>query len=372
MTFADKLRVLRDSSFDRVPSPQPSPGGPAVLLFTSGSEGAPKGVVLSHRNIISNVRQCAARVEFTSKDILFNALPLFHSFGLTGGAILPVLSGMRVFLYPNPLHYHLIPEEIRKCGATMMFGTNTFLRGYARVAHREDFHTLRLVIAGAERLQEDTRRLYLDRFGIRIMQGYGVTEASPVVAVNTLEGDRPGTVGRALDGIETALAPVPGIDGACRLFVRGPNVMLGYLTENGLQRPENGWYDTGDIVSADDEGYLTIRGRAKRFAKIGGEMVSLAIVEDLARDLCPDGMHAALAIQDARKGEQILLVTTDPALTRDALHEATRQSGFSELHAPRQVIHRPELPCLGAGKIDYASLASQTVLGAISMLDGLK
>ncbi len=214
MTLADKLRVLRDSYFDRTPSPQPSPGGPAVLLFTSGSEGTPKGVVLSHRNIISNVRQCAARVEFTSKDILFNALPLFHSFGLTGGAILPVLSGMRVFLYPNPLHYHLIPEEIRKSQATMMFGTNTFLRGYARVAQREDFRSLRLVIAGAERLQEDTRRLYLDRFGIRIMQGYGVTEASPVVAVNTLDGDRPGTVGRALDGIETALAPVPGIEGA--------------------------------------------------------------------------------------------------------------------------------------------------------------
>ena len=316
ITFADKIAgVLRGSE----PLVARKPDDAAVILFTSGSEGTPKGVVLSHRNIIANAAQALTRVDANGADKVFNVLPAFHSFGLTGGLIMPLLAGVQVFLYPSPLHYRIVPELIYQTNATILFGTDTFLAGYARTAHPYDFRSLRLVLAGAEPVKATTRTAYMERFGVRILEGYGVTETAPLLAMNTPMFNRPGTVGRLSPLMQARLEPVPGVAEGGRLSVRGPNVMLGYLrAENPgvLEPPPGGWHDTGDIVTIDAEGFITIKGRAKRFAKIAGEMVSLAAVETLAHDVWPDAESAVVALPDARKGERLVLVTTQAGAER--------------------------------------------------------
>ena len=201
-------------------------------------------------------------IDFHGGDIVFNAMPMFHAFGLTGGTILPLVSGVRTFHYPTPLHYRIVPALIYDTDATICFGTDTFLNGWARYAHPYDFYAMRYIFAGAEKVREETRHLFADRFGVRVLEGYGATETSPVLALNTAMQCRPGTVGRFLPGIEWRLEPVAGIETGGRLHVRGPNVMLGYLRETApgvLEPPEDGWYDTGDIVSVDDAGFVTHR-----------------------------------------------------------------------------------------------------------------
>lgn len=332
------------------------PDDPAVILFTSGSEGTPKGVVLSHANLLANREQLAAKVDFSAQDVILNALPLFHSFGLTAGTLLPLLSGMKTFFYPSPLHYRIVPELAYDVNATVLFGTNTFLAGYARYAHPYDFYSVRYVFAGAEKLQDETRRQWMERFGIRIFEGYGATETSPVLATNTPMENLTGSVGRLLPGIDHRLEPVPGVDDGGRLFVKGPNVMLGYLLHDRPGErvpPEQGWYDTGDIVSLDPQGYVTIRGRAKRFAKIGGEMVSLTAVEQLAARVWPDDQHAVVSVADERKGEQLILVTTRPGADRSELASRARADGVGELSVPRNILEVSRIPVLGTGKIDY-------------------
>ena len=340
---------------------------PGVVLFTSGSEGTPKGVVLSHRNLLANRHQIASVIDMSPKDIVFNALPVFHSFGLTGGLLLPLLAGVRTFLYPSPLHYRTVPEFVYGVNATILFGTDTFLAGYARVADNYDFYSVRYVFAGAERVKPETRRVWFEKFGIRILEGYGATETSPALAVNTPMHFRAGTVGRLLPGIEHRLERIEGIDAAGRLFVRGPNVMLGYLrAENPgvLQPPADGWYDTGDIVDIDAEGFVTIKGRAKRFAKVAGEMVPLGAVEDFVAKVWPEAMHAVVAVPDPKRGEQLVLVTERGDATRAALATAARESGLPEIFVPRSIIPVPKVPILGTGKIDYVTsgqLATETV-----------
>ena len=335
------------------------PASPAVILFTSGSEGAPKGVVLSHRNLHANRYQAAARIDFTASDIVFNALPLFHSFGLTGGALLPVLAGVRTFLYPSPLHYKIIPELCYDTNATVLFGTDTFLMGYAKAAHPYDFFSLRLVVAGAERVKPETRALWMEKFGLRILEGYGATECSPVLAVNTPIHFRTGTVGRLLDQIQYRLEPVPGIEDGGRLFVKGPNIMLGYMLAEQpgvIQPPEDGWYDTGDIVRIDDGGFVVILGRAKRFAKIAGEMVSLSAVEAKLQEVFPDSHHAVVAVPDAKRGEQLVLFTTDAGLDQGKLTDGLKAASVAALMIPRTIIGLTTLPVLGSGKTDYVAL----------------
>lgn len=332
---------------------------PAVVLFTSGSEGRPKGVVLSHGNILANLAQIAARIDFNQKDKVFNALPVFHSFGLTGAMLLPVLGGVKVYMYPSPLHYRIVPEMVYDSESTIIFGTNSFLKGYGRMGDPYDFRSLRYAFAGAEAIQDETQKLWFDKFGIRILTGYGATETAPVISLNTPMHYRWGTVGRLLPGIESRLDPVAGLERGGRLWVKGPNVMLGYLLYEQpgvLEPPENGWYDTGDIVDLDAQGYVTILGRAKRFAKIGGEMVSLAAIEDFVQRTSPDHAHAVVALPDPRKGERIVLVTTDQSLDRDTLLKAARGGGVHEMMIPAEVLHRPDLPLLGTGKTDYPSL----------------
>ena len=335
------------------------PQEPAVVLFTSGSEGEPKGVVLSHINLMTNIVQLSSRVDFNRQDRVFNCLPVFHSFGLTGGTLLPVLSGIRTFFYPSPLHYRIVPEMVYVTNATIMFGTDTFLQGYARKANPYDFYRMRYIFAGAEKVREETKRIYLDNFGVQILEGYGATETAPVIAVNSAMHKRNGTVGRFLPGIEHRLEPVPGVAEGGRLFVRGPNVMLGYYkAENPgvLEPPAEGWHDTGDIVAVDDNGYVKIIGRAKRFAKIAGEMVSLALTEAISSAVWPDAQHAVISIPDTRRGEQLVLVTTHNDATRDALSSYVTENGLSALTAPAHIIIVSKMPLLGSGKTDYTEV----------------
>ena len=358
--FKDKLRGKLDSWFPgRLPGAHGDPNGAGVVLFTSGSEGRPKGVVLSHRNILANCAQLSSVIDFHGGDTVFNAMPMFHSFGLTGGTILPLVSGVRTFHYPSPLHYRIIPGLIYDTDATICFGTDTFLNGWARYAHPYDFYAMRYIFAGAEKVREETKRLFAERFGVRILEGYGATETAPVIALNTAMHCRPNTVGRPLPGIAHRLEAVPGIVEGGRLHVRGPNVMLGYLLGNEpgvLHPPEGGWYDTGDIVSIADAGFVSIVGRAKRFAKIGGEMVSLTAAEGLVVSLWPDDQHAVIAVADPRKGERLILVTTRANADLNALLAHARQRGVPEIMIPRAMLPVPSMPVLSTGKVDYPAV----------------
>jgi acyl-[acyl-carrier-protein]-phospholipid O-acyltransferase/long-chain-fatty-acid--[acyl-carrier-protein] ligase len=358
LTLGDKLRarLLRAK-----PIAARRADDPAVILFTSGSEGAPKGVALSHRNLLSNVTQVAARIDFGGRDRILNALPLFHALGLVGGVVLPLGSGVPVFLYPSPLHYRVIPEITYGCDITALFGTDTFLAGYARAANPYDFRSVRLVVAGAEPVRETTRRLYADTFGVRIYEGYGVTETSPVLALNTPMAPRAGTVGRLLPAIEHRLERIEGIDEGRRLWVKGPNVMLGYIRPEApgvIVPPEEGWHDTGDVVAIDGDGYVAIKGRAKRFAKIGGEMVSLAAIEALAAACWPGAVSVALAEADERKGERTVLVTAEAGASRTQLALFMKARGASDLMLPAEVMVVPAIPLLGSGKADVVATAA--------------
>ena len=336
-----------------------NPEDAAVILFTSGSEGTPKGVVLSHINIQSNCFQLSARIDFGPTDKIFNVLPVFHSFGLTAGTILPLLSGMQVFFYPSPLHYRIVPELVYDTNSTIMFGTDTFLSGYARFAHPYDFYSLRYVFAGAEKLKKETSRLYAEKYGLCIFEGYGATETSPVLATNTPMQHKSGTVGRLMPGIEYRLDSVPGVEEGGRLFVRAPNVMKGYLLSGNpgvLVPPKDGWYDTGDIVSFDDDGHITIKGRAKRFAKIAGEMVSLTAAEDIASAAHSGHHHAVVSIPDQKKGEALVLVTDCAQMQVEDMLKQARNTGVSELMVPRKIRHVDSLPVMGTGKTDYVAL----------------
>ena len=337
----------------------------AVVLFTSGTEGDPKGVVLSHGNILANVEQVRAHIDLYPKtDVLFNPLPTFHCFGLTVGALLPLFAGIKTVCHPSPLHVKEITKRVRRTKATILLATDTFISQYARASDEGDLATLRLAVCGAERVRDETRALLRRRCNMEILEGYGVTEAAPVVAANQPGASKLGTVGTLMAGMESKLEPVEGIPNAGRLFVRGPNVMKGYLSPDQpgvLHQLIDGWHDTGDVVAIDGEGFIAIRGRVKRFAKIGGEMVSLAVVENCASALWPDNMHAAVSLPDGRKGEQIVLITDAKQANRAEIVAWAQNHGVAELAVPRRVVHVEQVPVLGTGKTDYGSVTRVAV-----------
>lgn len=336
----------------------------AVILFTSGTEGAPKGVVLSHGNLLSNAMQLRARTDINPSDRMFCALPLFHSLGLTGGLILPLLTATDIFAYPSPLHTKQIPEAAYIHQSTIIIGTDTFLAAWGRRASQADFGTVRAAIVGAEPVKPATREMWMKKFGTRLLEGYGATECAPVLALNSTIVAKDGTVGRMLPGMDARLEEVPGVTGQ-RLWVRGPNVMKGYLLESHpgeIVAPENGWYDTGDCVLIDKDGFVTITGRIKRFAKVGGEMVSLAAVEALAARTWPDEPAAAIALPDPRKGNKVVLCRvskTDRDTLRKELQTQARADGIAEIMLPAEILIMSDIPLLASGKINYPELTKR-------------
>ncbi len=353
-SFMSLLRPFK--SYYRLAGGRPSSDSPAIVLFTSGSEGLPKGVVLSHRNVETNIVQLQAVLPFGMLDSVFNSMPMFHSFGLSAGTLLPLLSGMKVFMYPSPLHYKTVPLLVYNSNSTAIFGTNTFLKGYAEYAHPYDMYSVKFAVSGGEKLHEDTINLWHDKFGIRILEGYGATETSPVISVNTNMYYRRNTAGRILPGMESRLERVEGIDEGGRLWVHGDNVMMGYYRSTApgvLEEPENKWYDTGDIATIDDSGFISIKGRAKRFAKVAGEMISLTQVETVLSSLYPQIPLAVIAVPDKKKGEQLMLFTTSSEVSKVQIRQSFIEEGLSELAVPKYIQVVEKIPLNGTGKVDY-------------------
>lgn len=354
LSLFDKLCGLKNYYLNKMP--KKSADKTAVILFTSGSEGTPKAVLLSHRNLQANRYQIASVIPFGATDIVFNALPMFHSFGLSVGTLLPVLFGVKVFLYPSPLHYRIVPELCYDTAATVIFGTDTFFAGYGKMANPYDFFALKYAVIGGEKLKTSTAELWMKKFGVRILEGYGATETAPVLSINTPMHYKEGTVGRLLPDIKYRLLPVEGIDEGGQLAVRGDNIMQGYMKAEkpGVLQPlSDGWYNTGDIVKIDNEGFVTIEGRAKRFAKVGGEMVSLTAVEQVVAEIYPQTLLGVLAVFDDKKGEQLVLVCNNPDAKIEDVRKHCKQKGLSELWIPKKLVYVKDIPVLGSGKFDY-------------------
>lgn len=372
-TFADKLWLIAYAQWrpravvERVDAQQA-----AVVLFTSGSEGAPKGVVLSHAAMLANMAQLRSVIDFGPDDKFFSALPLYHIFGLVACSLMPLMTGTPQFLYVSPLRYRAIPQLVGECGATYLFGTSTFLSHYARHAQAHEFRSLRRVICGGEKLHPEVAHLWNDKFGLSLFEGYGATECGPAMSLNTPLAFKRNTVGQFLPHMEYRLIPVPGIAAGGALHVRGPNLMSGYLCSDRpgeLVPPRSeagiGWHDTGDIVEIDAEGFVTVIGRTRRFAKIAGEMVSLDAVERVAYHASPQHRHAAVLACGPVHGEGICLFTTDRTLDRASLMRAARECSVSHLAAPRSIHGVDELPQLGNGKTDYVALTASALQFAL-------
>jgi acyl-[acyl-carrier-protein]-phospholipid O-acyltransferase / long-chain-fatty-acid--[acyl-carrier-protein] ligase len=349
--FADKIGAIF-----KYLTRQNAQGEGELILFTSGSESKPKGVVLRHTHILANINQASSVIDYSQRDKMLNALPMFHSFGLTAGTLLPILNGVEVFLYPTPLHFKIIPEIAYDRNITLLLGTPTFLHGYAKYAHHYDFYSLRFILAGGEKLNDEVQRVWQEKFGLRIFEGYGTTETAPVLSLNTPLFNKPGTVGRFLPGIEWRTEEVPGIDDGGNLLVKGPNVMAGYLLYGKGFVPAPEWYDCGDVVSIDEEGFVSIRSRLKRFAKISGEMVSLDAVEKAAEKCFGTDRNAAINLPDVKKGEKIILYTMYKNASKQMLREFINQTRQSMLAMPAEIIVVEKLPLLGSGKTDYVTL----------------
>jgi acyl-[acyl-carrier-protein]-phospholipid O-acyltransferase / long-chain-fatty-acid--[acyl-carrier-protein] ligase len=339
---------------------------PAVILFTSGTEGVPKGVALSHSNVLANVKQVDLHERLFASDVLLNPLPTFHCFGLVLGVMTPLVLGIKAVLHPTPLRPHEIVQRVRETAATILLSTDTFLSQYARAAEPGELKSVRFAVCGGERVRDETRQLMRKKHNIDPVEGYGLTETSPLTAGNQPWINRPGSVGHILPGMHVRLEPVEGIPDAGRLFVKGPNVMLGYIKPDNpgvIVPPKDGWHDTGDIVAIDGEGFMSIKGRQKRFANVGGETVSLAVVENCASARWPDNDHAAIAVTDERRGEQIVLVTTNGQADRAELVRWAHDHGAAEIALPRRIVCTDSIPVLGNGKTDYVKI-EKAVLAA--------
>lgn len=331
-----------------------------IILFTSGSEGTPKGVLLTHENIYANVQQARLMIDFTSKDTIIHALPMFHSFGMILSFV-STLCHVPAVLVPSPLLYRVIPEITYDKKGTILFGTSTFLQNYGKYAHPYDFNFLRYVFCGGEKLQDHVYDLWIEKFGIRICEGYGLTETAPILSIQSKLLFKKGSVGCFVPGVKYELEKVEGIDEGGKLKIQAPNLMKGYLiSEKGfVKTPE--WFDTGDIVTIDEKGFVTIQGRSKQFVKIGGEMVSLSLVEDNVKKALGIDVVVAVGIADMRKGERIEVAVSikEKNIDFSKIKEYWKTNSLSPLSIPSRLHVLEAIPLLGSGKIDKVSVKKQ-------------
>jgi acyl-[acyl-carrier-protein]-phospholipid O-acyltransferase/long-chain-fatty-acid--[acyl-carrier-protein] ligase len=352
----------------------------AAILFSSGSEGSPKGVELSHANIAANARQAAIELGAVSSDVIMSTLPTFHAFGFAITTLMPLAEGIPIVCHPDPKDVATIASGIKKYTGTILVGTPTFLRMYtvSKKVSVDSMQSLRLVVAGAEKLRQEVREGFESKFNLPVYEGYGTTETSPGASVNLpdIEADhsnppklrnRPGTVGRAFSGTEfrivdpDSLDPIPtGEDGL--ILIGGPQIMKGYLkmpekTADVIEMIDGyRWYRSGDKGHLDEDGFLTIVDRYSRFAKIGGEMISLTTVEEEILDVWSDKdlEIAATCLPDQRKGEKIVLLATSE-LDKDKLKKLLSDANINPLFYPSKVLVVDEIPKLGSGKTDFGA-----------------
>lgn len=342
----------------------PDPDETVVVLFTSGSEKDPKAVQLSHKNISSNLRDLTEIFELTDKDSTLSILPLFHVFGHTVNFWLPLTTGMSAVTYANPLNYRKIPAIIREERPTILAATPAFLGGYLREAKKGDLESLRLLAAGADKVPDWIREGYLSKHDKIVLEGYGTTETSPVVSINTSRSNRPGSIGRVLPSAEVRIADLhtgealpPGHEG--KILVKGELVMKGYLhdAEETSLRVRDGWYDTGDMGVLDSEGFLWHLGRLRRFVKIGGEMVSLTRVESVLEPLLPEGVDFCIVdVPDPQKGAGLYVAITRKVDERDLIRQMAEK--LPPIAVPTEFAYFDELPKMGSGKSDFRRITT--------------
>ncbi len=362
VSLGTKLKAVYNTLFLKIEKIDPKEA--CAVLFTSGSEGMPKAVLMSHINVMANHEQTLASVYVTSADKFFSCLPMFHTFGLTVGTFLPLLRGIPVFMYPSPLHYRIVPQLFYESHSTFLCGTDTFFSGYARYGKPFEFFNMRYMVAGAEKLREATAKIYKETYGVKILEGYGVTETSPVLSVNTPANSRDRSVGKLFPGVEYKLEPVEGIEVGGSLCLRGDNIMLGYMRHSNpgvLEPPFEGWHDTGDIVEVDSERYIFIKGRAKRFAKIGGEMVSLTAVEQALDGLVNEVVYGIVSVPDDKKGEVLVLIIENYEVATSQIASYFAQKGLPALWTPKKIINVKQAPMLGSGKFDYQGAKTMAI-----------
>jgi len=351
ITIKEKILALKDLFFKILISKNKSFKNLAVILYTSGTESDPKGVGLSHENLYANRIQVLKTLKIDKKEKFFTCLPFFHSFGLGIGVLLPVLSGCKVYLYPTPLHFQTIPKLIQETKSTVFFSTDTFLKKYIPFIKKSTFKNLNYLIAGAERVDNSTHEKYL-QFGVKILEGYGVTEASPAVSVNTNENYKLGSVGKFVPEILYKVEKVDGCKDGGLLYIKGKNIINNYLGKS----EKFDWYNTGDIVNIDDEGYLYILGRLKRFAKIAGEMISLSQIEEFPKKIWPENTSVVCSIKDSSKGEALVLLTDKKDANIETISNSMKDAGLSTLYIPKILKIIDEFPILGSGKLDYRKI----------------
>ena len=331
----------------------------AVVLFTSGSERDPKAVPLTHGNIRANLTAIGQVLDFGPEDILLANLPFFHVFGLTVNLWLPLERGMTMVTYPNPLEFRSVCSAVREEKVTVMVGSPAFLTGYVQKSEPGDFAAVRLVITGADKCPESLRRAWWDKHGVILLEGYGTTETSPVISVNTPSHNRSGSVGNALPNVQVRLEHYDtgeecGVNQIGKVLVKGPSVMKGYFDdfEATSLHIRHGWYDTGDMGYMDEDGYLWHVGRLRRFLKIAGEMVSLVKVEDVLERMLPaDCECCVVEVPDALRGARIVAAVTAQVDERTIL--AQMAESLPRIAIPKQFVVLPDLPKMSSGKLDF-------------------
>ena len=380
LSFASKLKAYIKARFispDVLTNAKKfSPDDLAAIIFSSGSSGIPKGVMLSHNNIFSNVQSIRSVVQLYPDDNVCGVLPFFHSFGFTVSLWLPLIAGLSASYAANPLDGKAVGKIARENNSTILFTSPTFLLSYIRRSEPDDFKTLRLVVVGAEKLKRTIADAFERKFKIRPQEGYGCTELSPVVSINLTKdqgtgkckvGLKQGTIGMPITGVQVKIVSTEtnqdlpaGKEGL--LMVKGPNVMLGYLN-NKIKTQDvirDGWYNTGDIASIDEDGFITIKDRLSRFSKIAGEMVPhLGIEQALLKALnTHEPIIAVISIPHPKKGEELIVFHTEKAPDADKLHKILSQSGLPNIWKPRRdnYIKIETLPTLGSGKLDVMKL----------------